>query len=146
MENNEHKKLARTRFDKGYNCAQSVFSVFALEQGLDEDLALKISSAFGGGINGMGRTCGAVTGALMAMGLEGGRTRADDHSTKDQLKIKADHLLEQFKQNFGSLNCHELLDKARAEGASFDVYRNCPVYVEEAVELARQNMNTKNPG
>lgn len=108
------------------------------KHGVDEKAALRISSAFGGGINGMGRTCGAVTGALMVLGLYEGRTRAEDLYSKVQLKKRADSFLEAFHARFGSINCYELLDKAKEEDPGSDVYRNCPVYISEAVRLVQE--------
>ena len=69
--------LAHSRFSEGYSCSQSVLAAFAPELGLDADAALRVSAAFGGGMGRTGGTCGAVTGALMALGLKYGATVAD---------------------------------------------------------------------
>ena len=61
-------EFQREMSSKGCNCAQIVFSYFAEKNGLDINKALKISSAFGGGM-GKGDICGAITGAYMALGL-----------------------------------------------------------------------------
>ena len=54
-----------------YNCAQAVFLPFAKEKGLDADTAYRLAVEFGGGM-GLGSVCGALTGALMALGLYDG--------------------------------------------------------------------------
>jgi len=36
-------------FKNGFNCSQAVFTTFATELGLSEELALKVSTQFGGG-------------------------------------------------------------------------------------------------
>ena len=69
--------LAHSRFSEGFSCSQSVLAAFAPELGLDADAALRVSAAFGGGMGRTGGTCGAVTGALMALGLKYGATVAD---------------------------------------------------------------------
>jgi C_GCAxxG_C_C family probable redox protein len=137
----DQKNQARRDFEKGFNCAQSVVASFAGEFGAEKDYAYKMASAFGGGINGMGHTCGAVTGALMALGLHGGRTQAGDVARRDQLKNNADAFMKEFIQLHGSLNCRDLLDKARLEDPSKDSYRNCPGFVEDAVEISRKIMD-----
>ena len=53
-----------------YNCAQSVTVPFADVVGLDEDTMYRMGANFGGGMK-MAATCGAVTGALMVLGLAG---------------------------------------------------------------------------
>jgi hypothetical protein len=51
-------------FNKGYNCAQSVFSAFGDISGVDDDLSRSIASGFGGGFGRLQETCDAVTGQL----------------------------------------------------------------------------------
>lgn len=58
--------LAVQTFAGGYNCSQSVFSVFAPGFGVSKDLSLRLASPLGAGIARRQETCGAVTGALMA--------------------------------------------------------------------------------
>ena len=58
----EHVTKARTLFQKGYNCAQSVAGAFHEEMGVSLETAVRMASAFGGGMGGQRETCGAVTG------------------------------------------------------------------------------------
>ena len=51
------------------NCAQTVITTFCEELGLDRAIALQVANGFGGGMGRTGRTCGAVTGAYMVLGL-----------------------------------------------------------------------------
>ena len=67
----DREKIALENFNQGLNCAQSVFCVFAQEGGLSREKALLVASCFGGGMR-CGEVCGAVTGALMAIGLNFG--------------------------------------------------------------------------
>ena len=56
---------AKTLFQQGYNCAQSVAVAFAPEMGLSEETAARLASAFGGGMGRMREVCGAVSGMLL---------------------------------------------------------------------------------
>ena len=76
-------KQAVTAFKEGFSCSQAVFSALSESSGLERNTALKISQPFGGGIAHMGDTCGAVTGAFMAIGLQYGRTKAEDAEAKE---------------------------------------------------------------
>ena len=71
------KKEGTATFYNGYNCAQSVLSVFAEDLGMSKDACLKLASPFGSGIAYMQETCGAVSGALMAIGLKYGRGKVE---------------------------------------------------------------------
>jgi C_GCAxxG_C_C family probable redox protein len=66
-------EIAVARFRQDFNCAQSVLVAFAPQLGMDESQALKLASPFGGGVVRRGQICGAVTGALMVLGLAQGR-------------------------------------------------------------------------
>ncbi|MBI4710518.1 MAG: C_GCAxxG_C_C family protein, partial [Nitrospirae bacterium] len=50
-----------------------MFGAYGDKLRFDKETVLKIASPFGGGIGRMGETCGAVTGALMVIGLKYGR-------------------------------------------------------------------------
>jgi C_GCAxxG_C_C family probable redox protein len=65
--------LALQRFQQGYSCSQSVFSVLAEPLGIETGTAMRVAAGFGGGIARSAETCGCVTGAIMAIGL----TQAD---------------------------------------------------------------------
>jgi C_GCAxxG_C_C family probable redox protein len=61
-------------------------------------------------------TCGAISGALMAIGLASGR----DHADEDRAPSYAlgSQLIEEFRQKFGTDNCFDLtgLDFGTSEG------------------------------
>ncbi|NJC88523.1 MAG: C_GCAxxG_C_C family protein [Desulfuromonas sp.] len=55
-------------YDGGYNCAQAVLQAAT---GRNDPELLAMAKAFGGGIGKSGCLCGAVTGGVMALGLNG---------------------------------------------------------------------------
>ena len=63
------ESMIRKKFIKGYDCSQVVLSYFAERLGITEEMANKVSACFGGGMM-HGDTCGAFTGAIMAVGLK----------------------------------------------------------------------------
>jgi|WetSurMetagenome_2_1015567.scaffolds.fasta_scaffold728617_1 C_GCAxxG_C_C family probable redox protein len=136
------QEAARSCFSKGHNCAQSVLSVFAGDFGLSEEMALKAASIFGGGIAGTGETCGAITGALMVIGLRYGSTDVQDKDTKEKMRTLGRELMGAFKSIFGSTKCKELLgcdigmpegmEQARTSGLFMS---RCPELVDRTVQL-----------
>lgn len=125
-------------FEKGLNCSQSVFVAYAPIFGLDEKMALKISSAFGGGIARLANVCGAVSGALMIIGLKTG----GDIENKEQTYSLAREFVERFKSAKGSIFCKDLLgyDISTAEGLQKAREKNifkviCPEFVKESCRI-----------
>ena len=53
---------------RGFNCSQSVLAAFSDLTGLSEQESFNVAGGFGGGA-GTGELCGAITGAVMTLGL-----------------------------------------------------------------------------
>ena len=97
-------------FREGYNCSQSVFLAFADIYGLDQELALRISSSFGAGMGRMREVCGTVSGMLLVAGLECGTTKGKDPEGKKANYDTVQKLAAEFKKRSGgSIICRELL-------------------------------------
>jgi C_GCAxxG_C_C family probable redox protein len=96
--------------EKGYNCSQAVLAAIAPDFGISEDVSLKLGTAFGAGMGRQQYTCGAVTGALMALGLRYGMGANDPAENKSFTYLKTVDFMEQFRNINGTLNCRELLD------------------------------------
>jgi len=119
-----------------------VLSAYGTRFGLDRETALRVSGAFGGGMGRMGETCGAVTGALMVIGLKFAKMRPGDDDAREQSYALAQEFMDAFGERNGSLLCRELLgvDVSTAEGMATvrakDLFATiCPQYVRHAGEL-----------
>jgi C_GCAxxG_C_C family probable redox protein len=126
-----------------FNCAQSVFAACGACEGMSEAACLVVAGPFGGGMGRMGETCGAVTGALMALGVRHGQGMATDPaSARGPLYDRVAAFAAAFRERHGSLNCKELTgcDMRTPEGqAKFkagDLHHTlCQGLVASAVEL-----------
>ena len=133
--------MAVERFNSGYNCAQSVFSTFSEDFGLDKTIAFRIANGFGGGVR-CGEVCGAVSGAIMAISLKYGFHIEKDFEQKGICNNKAFEFIERFKSENGSMICRELLgidinspDDFTTQEAK-DVFSvKCPLLVASAVRI-----------
>ena len=103
-----HADSAEKYFSNNYNCSQAVFTTFATEMGLDEELALKIATQFGGGAR-KGEMCGAVSGALMVLGLKYGHCHAQNDEEKANAYRIAEDFMNRFIKEKGTVVCRELL-------------------------------------
>lgn len=73
------KEKAGQLFDNGFNCAQSVLQATCSDVGDDLN---NIAAAFGGGIGNSKCLCGAVSGGVMALGLQGKGKRSAEVVTE----------------------------------------------------------------
>ena len=141
-------KEAVSCFTDGFNCSQAIFSTYTPELGLDRETALKISCSFGGGIARMGETCGAVTGALMVIGLRSGNTNVGDKQAKEATYGVARDFISRFEQFNGSIKCKDLLccDISTIEGTKIANEKQlfttlCPKFVGDAALIIEQILN-----
>ena len=95
-------------FHQGFNCAQSVFAAFATQVGLNTEAALRFSSAFGAGLGRMRGTCGAFSGLCMVAGFCQGNLTGQPED-KERIFTLTRSLADDFKAEFGTLTCRELL-------------------------------------
>lgn len=125
----------------GFNCAQSVLAACGPARGLDREACLRMGAPFGGGLARAGETCGALTGALMVVGLARG-VPSPLPEDKDRGYAPARVLVERFRQEWGSLACRDLagVDMSTPEG--LQAFRDrglhdnlCPRYVRAACRL-----------
>jgi C_GCAxxG_C_C family probable redox protein len=138
---------AESLFREGFACSQAVLMAFAPGLGLEGRQAALVASAFGGGMARHGWTCGALTGALMALGLHGGYTSAEDTATKDALYARVQALVARFEERHGATACRQLtganmLDAAERQAASDrGVFTTvCPQLVRTAAALVAEEL------
>ncbi len=136
---------AQQMFADGHTCSQAILTPFAARYGLPRELALKLACPFGGGMGRQGLTCGAVTGALMVLGLDAGRVELEDEAARERTDALVQEFFRRFQERHNALSCNELTGVqmsdavARARGkedGSFE--RVCPGVVGFAAELVTE--------
>jgi C_GCAxxG_C_C family probable redox protein len=146
----EEKKLSRAeeakkQFEKGFHCAPAILSTYSEQFGLEKALALKIACGFGAGIGRMGKTCGAVTGALMVIGLKHGQVNLADEESSQRTYTLVKEFIDRFTAIHSSIECKELigydlsnsgeLKSARDSG----VFQNkCPNFVYDSALILEE--------
>ena len=120
MTHMEKVRELRARTDVHFNCCQSVLVAFAQDMGLTEEQAFSLGTNFGGGMR-CGSACGALTGALMVLGMTG------------RPPEQADALRQKFLEDHGELNCAALLKRSHDAGGPRK--EHCDGLVFQAVEL-----------
>jgi C_GCAxxG_C_C family probable redox protein len=114
---------ALASFRNGFTCSSAVFSAFSDELGLDSDTAKKIACGFGAGISKTGNICGAVSGAIMVIGLKYGKTTQGDDAATEKTR------------HHGSVCCTELLGYNLGKPDEYEKARDCRLFVTKCPEL-----------
>jgi C_GCAxxG_C_C family probable redox protein len=125
-----------------FTCSAAVFSTFSEELGLDPDTAKKIACGFGAGISRTGNICGAVSGALMVIGLKYGKSVEGDEAATEKTRTLVRQFISEFTAKNGSVNCTALLgyDMTTPEGyeaalGSALFLTRCPALVRDAADI-----------
>lgn len=102
-------QIAVEKFKQGYNCSQSVLYSYADDLHISKDTALRIANGFGAGMGRKQEVCGAVSGAIMVLGLMYGRGENEDKTKHEQTYAKVRELIDAFSKEYGTINCKQLL-------------------------------------
>jgi C_GCAxxG_C_C family probable redox protein len=137
---NDVMEQSRNFFDSGYYCAESVIRSIAGHYGADPDLLTKVATGFCAGVSRTSGMCGAVSGAIMAIGLIKGRTSPEQPVYPVYILVQ--RLLDSFAKEFGSINCGHLVgcDLNRPEGQTWfkenDLRSRCSNFTGQATRMA----------
>ncbi len=130
---------AVSAFKEGFLCSQAILSVYGDGLGLDRETALKLAAGFGGGMGRSGQTCGAVTGALMVIGLAMGHVTAENKAGKAKIYRAVEDFMRAFEKRHGTVNCTQLLGHDLGDPEAYRKVMEsrlfttkCPLFVESA--------------
>ena len=133
-------EMAAGRFLGGFNCAAAVITEFCEDYDLDTELAAKLACGMGAGFCD-GDICGAVSAAVMVVGLMHGQSSQDDQAAKINCRAKTVEFLDAFKRKHGVVACRDLLagfPDDDSEEAVQERRRFCAGLVDSAVEILEE--------
>ena len=139
----EIKKAALWNFYNGLNCCESVYEAFLScgvippSDAVYETCAL--CAGFGGGLGMSGYSCGALSGAILAVGSKHGRKHPKEEKPDGLYDVeyrRYNNMVNEFKDAMGSVigreicqeNLHDWGGKARKD--------HCAGCIEHGVEIA----------
>jgi C_GCAxxG_C_C family probable redox protein len=76
--------------------------------GIGNEVSFMAGSSLAGGVARYGETCGALTGALMALGMVAGRKRIEDFDAYQSCMELAYEVREKFLESVGHTLCAEI--------------------------------------
>lgn len=136
------RKTAEDYFNSGFYCAESAVIALAKAQGIESDLLPRIATGFCAGMARSCGTCGALTGAIMGIGMAFGRSESG--TPANQTYLATQRLIRAFEREFGSRDCHVLVgcDLGTPDGQA--TFRNnqlrvrCAKITGRATEIAAE--------
>lgn len=141
---------AKKQFEKWGHCAPAILSTYSEQLGLEKALALKIACGFGAGIGRMGRTCGAVTGALMAIGLKHGQVNLADEESRQRTYTLVKEFVDRFTALYGSVEYKELIGYDLSDSGELSLAREsgvlknkCPNFVYNSARILEDILHLK---
>jgi C_GCAxxG_C_C family probable redox protein len=95
-------------FRSGYNCAESTLLAIAKTMGIACHDIPKMASGFGAGLGRHGEVCGAVSGAVMAIGFLHGRKENPDAASKEKIYAIVKDFVFTFEEEFKCVRCKDI--------------------------------------
>ena len=118
---------------QGYNCSQAVLCSFCEQTGLSEETAFKDAEGLAFRNSDTLRTCGAVTGMALVIGMINSNAHLEKPDSKASTYKILRELNKKFREKNGSTICHALKGLDGGE-----VLRSCDGCIEDAVVLINE--------
>lgn len=123
-----------------FGCAETALIALKHAYGMDDPMDASAAMALNGGVAYRGGTCGAITGAALAVGLLAGQ-RIDDHvAAKRVARRLVAGLMDAFETEYGATDCRELIGYDLAAPGQHDAFiasgiwrERCMGQIERAV-------------
>lgn len=128
---------------KGFNCCQSVLAAFTDLTGLSEQASFDVGGGFGAGA-GTGELCGAISGAVMTLGMLTPVDPGDPVGSKKRTVALSKELQKRFAEKFGALRCQDLLkrkftpDGTTPAAQAMGLTGHCDIMIVTAVEIVEE--------
>jgi C_GCAxxG_C_C family probable redox protein len=130
---------AVTHFRSGFNCAESVLMTIQEALGIKSSVIPEIATGFGGGIARQGSVCGAVSGAVMVIGLKYGRMKPQ--GDKERAYALVLEFCRKFEKKFGSILCYDLTECGLTTTEGRRKFDDLNIAEEKCVHFVREAVN-----
>lgn len=124
----------------GLHCSQAILAAFGEQFGVGLEEAKKLGRPFGGGMGHLALTCGAISGAIMVLGLAG--NNSEEALARKEAFKSVRELVERFEKRHGTSVCKELLGADMSTAAGMQKIREkkltdrfCPGFIRDTAEI-----------
>ncbi len=101
-------RAAESYTAKGFLCSEAVLLALGESMGVESELIPRIATGFAAGVARTGNVCGALSGAVMGLGLRYGRDAPKTEPSRKPYWYSR-RLAEAFEEAYGSVTCPGVL-------------------------------------
>ena len=133
----------------GFNCCESTLMGLCDYLGKKCEFFPRIATGFGGGLGHTGDVCGAITGAIMAFGIQFGRDQANDKKIRDELYLLVEHFINDIKNELGAIDCLDLIgipintEEGIKEYRENNLHLKCREFIQTISQIAKEYLDQK---
>ena len=116
----ETMNYANAFAEEGFLCSEAVLQALSKTLGVENDIIPRIATGFGGGIGRHGEICGALSGAILGLGLQFGRDHPSETPEGTPPYEYSHTMVNLFVARFGHIRCKDILgvDISSEEGVN----------------------------
>jgi C_GCAxxG_C_C family probable redox protein len=108
-------------------CCQGILLTFQELLGMEDELTFKAAGFLSAGVAICQKTCGALLGGQMVLGMKYGRSRLEEGPAPLFEKLEyAQKLVSNFERKFGSTECRDISGIDFSDKEAFDEWRAGP--------------------
>jgi C_GCAxxG_C_C family probable redox protein len=123
--------------EEGFLCSESVLLALSRTLGVESDIIPKIATGFGAGISRLGEVCGAVSGAIMGLGLKFGRNTVGESPAETDPYVFGTTMANLFIARFGHLRCRDLIGLNLAVETDRQAYKELKLWETRCRDIIR---------
>lgn len=133
----ETAKRAEQFAEKGFLCSEAVLLALSEAQNIKSEIIPRIATGFGAGISRHGEVCGALSGAVMGLGLRFGRSQVSETPQDTSPYQFGQTMVNLFASRFGHIRCRDILDLDISSDEGVKKYREQNLWESKCRELIR---------
>ncbi len=123
--------------EKGFLCSEAVLLALSEGQNITSEIIPRIATGFGAGISRHGEVCGALSGAVMGLGLRFGRSQVSETPQDSSPYQFGQTMVNLFASRFGNIRCRDILDLDISSDEGRRKYRELNLWESKCRELIR---------
>ena len=139
----ESVALAKKFFSGKYDCSQSVMKTILVGMKMDFEQIMPLAAGLGAGVAHEGSVCGAVSGAILALGVIESSLHSDALKHKKATYAASEEFVRRFKLKNKTILCDKLtgikmtdIDARKNANEEGLFEKKCPSFIEDAVRIA----------
>ncbi len=136
-------KIAESLAEQGFLCSEAVFKALAESQNIKSKFIPKIATGFAAGVGRSGELCGAITGAILGLGLKYGRNKPDDPLFGRRPYWYSTEFIHEMQKKQWKITCKEILELDLRETEARMIYNQldhwnttCREIIKDSTDIA----------